>query len=120
MSLAKLRLCGWSFERLQEIGHLGEFEMNREQALPYVSYCLDDALTVTYDYTKEEIPKDAVLVGWQCGFEPMFVAVWSYLGGKLDADSAEEIATDYLQEIGWFDRLTEDDEPPIADYIIVE
>jgi hypothetical protein len=33
----------------------------------------------------------------------MFVAVRSYLPGvTVDADEAEEIATGYLDEIGWF------------------
>jgi hypothetical protein len=43
----------------------------------------------------------------------MFVAVWSYLGGTLDANEAEEIAADYLDEIGWFSDGIVD-----ADYVI--
>lgn len=48
------------------------------------------------------MPDNAVLVGWQAGFEPMFVAVWSYFGGKIREESAVEIATDFLSEISWF------------------
>lgn len=85
--------------------------MNRTQALSHVSYSIDDSLNVR---TGEEIPAHARLVGWQCGFEPMFVAVWSYIPNcHTDDDEAEEIATDYLREIGWFA-----DGPIPADYIL--
>lgn len=89
--------------------------MNREQARPYISLCVDDALSVR---RIEEMPSNARLVGWQCGFEPMFVAVWSYLdedgnGEPLDMAEAEEIATDLLAERKWFA-----DEPTPADYVI--
>ena len=90
--------------------------MNRAQALPYVSYYLDDALSVKKDtrtvgVSKPDcMPDNARLIGWQCGNEPMFVAVWSYLGVELDAEEAEEIAVDYLSEIGWFsNRVTKPD-----------
>jgi hypothetical protein len=74
--------------------------MNRTQALTYVAYLLDDALTPR---DLADLKPDARLVGWQCGFEPMFVAVQSYIEGvRIEADEAEEIATDYLEEIGWF------------------
>lgn len=81
--------------------------MTRDQALPYVLFCIDDALGL---HTLATMPADARLIGWQCGFEPLFVAVWSYLGCKLDADDAIEIATDYLLERGWFaEQATEPD-----------
>lgn len=79
--------------------------MNRSMALPYVSAILDDALNVQVELSDagHEIPEHAVLVGWQCGFEPMFVAVKSYLPNVvLSSDEAVEIAVDYLREIGWF------------------
>ena len=56
------------------------------------------------------------LVGWQCGFEPMFIAVVDYLDGEhgeLSDEEAEELATDYLEEINWFS-----DGPTDADYIL--
>lgn len=84
--------------------------MNREQALPYVSVALDDAQAVL---NVDSIPDKARLVGWQCGFEPMFVAVWSYLDVRLDDDEAEDIAKTYLEEKGWFSFGSRD-----ADYII--
>lgn len=84
--------------------------MRRTDALKYVCHCLDDALNIR---TIDDIPANARLVGWQCGFEPMFVAVWSYLGVPLSHEEAEEIATDYLQEISWFA-----DEPTSADYVL--
>lgn len=86
--------------------------MTREQALPYVAHVLDDAFSV--DHSIADMLPNARLVGWQCGFEPMFVAVQSYLPGtRIDDDDAAEIATDYLAEIGWFT-----DEPTEPDFII--
>lgn len=95
--------------------------MNRTQALEYVGHAVDDAGAVR---TGEPIPDHARLVVWQCGFEPMVVAVWSYLPPvivaqsyrpevALDDDEAEYIATDYLREIGWFAN-----DPCEPDYII--
>jgi hypothetical protein len=89
--------------------------MNRAQALPYVSFAVDDALS---ERKVAEMPADARLVGWQCGFEPLFVAVWSYLGDdgtapRVDADDAADIARDYLAERKWFAG-----DPTEPDYII--
>lgn len=81
--------------------------MTREQALPYVSYAVDDALS---ERATTDIPPEARLIGWQCGFEPMFVAVWSYLGYRIDDDEASEIASTFLLERSWFaDEQTEPD-----------
>jgi hypothetical protein len=85
--------------------------MTREQALPYVSFCLDDALS---ERSIDDMPANARLVGWQCGFEPLFVAVWSYLDVRLEDVEAEEIARDYLLERRWF----ADDKQTEADYVI--
>jgi hypothetical protein len=86
--------------------------MTREQARDYISFCVDDALA---ERSIDDMPDNARLVGWQCGFEPLFVAVWSYLGDNdLDEESAVEIATDMLMERKWFaDNMVR---PP--DYII--
>ncbi len=86
--------------------------MTREQALSYVSFCVDDALA---ERRIDEMPANARLVGWQCGFEPLFVAVWSYLDVQIDDSEAEEFATDLLREKRWF---TDNDNPPSADYIL--
>lgn len=85
--------------------------MNREQAIPYIGYCVDDALS---ERRVEDMPANARLVGWQCGSEPMFVAVWSYLGGELDDEEAVDLATDLLLEKKWFSD-GQKDEP---DYIL--
>jgi hypothetical protein len=86
--------------------------ITREQALPYISRCVDNALA---DRSIDDMPANARLVGWQCGFEPMFVAVWSYLpNSRLDDDEAAELAIDRLIEAGWFGRLG----PMDPDYII--
>jgi hypothetical protein len=84
--------------------------MTRDQALPYVSFCIDDALS---ERQISDMPNTARLVGWQCGFEPLFVAVWSYLDVQLDDDEAAELARDYLAERKWFA-----DEPTEPDYIL--
>lgn len=85
--------------------------MTREMALPYVAYCVDDALA---ERNISDMPKNARLIGWQCGFEPLFVAVWSYLGDDALPDPAEacELATDLLVEKKWFAG-----EPTDPDYI---
>jgi hypothetical protein len=84
--------------------------MTREQALRYVAYCVDDALS---ERKIEEMPDSARLVGWQCGNEPMFVGVWSYLDLELDDQEAEELAVELLVEKEWFDG-----KPTAADYVI--
>jgi hypothetical protein len=86
--------------------------MKRKDALEYVSYAVDDALS---ERDPGEAPKNARLVGWQCGFEPLFVAVWSYLNVKLDDDEAENLAKDLLVEKQWFSDC---ENPPDADFII--
>ena len=85
--------------------------MNRNQALPFVSFCVDDALS---ERNVADMPANARLIGWQCGFEPLFVAVWSYLDCLLDADEAIELATDLLSERHWFAG----DEVREPDYVI--
>lgn len=88
--------------------------MTREQAIPYVSYVVDDSLDASRHLTGDPLPEGSRLVGWQCGFEPMFVAVHSYLPGVvLDEADAEDIATDYLEAIDWFTDGRVD-----ADYVI--
>lgn len=69
-----------------------------------VSYFLDDTLSVVDPY---EITDKVVLVCFQCGFEPLVVAVRSYLDVYISADQAIEIAEDYLREIGWLQHETE-------------
>ena len=90
--------------------------MKRSDAIPYVSFVVDDAgsgrelnsdpdAVIRAGSTKHAsgcTKYPSVLVGWQCGFEPLFVAVHSYLDVQLDDDEAEEMARDYLTERGWF------------------
>jgi hypothetical protein len=87
--------------------------MTREQALTHVAYCVDDALS---ERDVKDMPTDAKLtrlIGWQCGFEPLFVAVWSYLDLELDDEEAEGLAVELLIEKNWFKGKPRD-----ADYII--
>lgn len=74
--------------------------MRIEEAQKYLrNDAVDDALAVR---SAAERPTNARFVGWECGAEPMFIAVWSYLGVRLDEDEAAELAMDHLAEIGWF------------------
>ena len=102
--------------------------MRREDAVPYVGYVVDDALcgrelgadphAIVREGGDDSLPSRerkgfeyaSRLVGWQCGFEPMFVAVHSYLDVHVEDDEAIDMASDYLQEIGWFSgEVTEPD-----------
>lgn len=96
--------------------------MTREMALPYVSYVVDDTGAARelgadmHAIVREaggEFRYASRLVGWQCGFEPLFVAVHSYLDVQIDDADAEEMAREYLEERGWFAG-----EPTDADYIL--
>jgi hypothetical protein len=87
----------------QLINRMNDKQMQRSQALPYVAYVVDDAANARKVQPGEVIPENARLIGWQCGAEPLFVAVVSYLPGvTLDPDGACELAIDYLLELGWF------------------
>ena len=104
--------------------------MTRSQALPYVSFVVDDAgaargidddphAAVRPGNPTKRLDDNgppcyaSVLIGWQCGFEPLFVAVHSYLDVRLDENEAIEMATDFLAEIKWFS-----DGPTEPDYLI--
>lgn len=86
-------------------------ETTRNQLEKYIGYCLDD----TGDIRElKDKPANARLVVYPCGFEPMVVAVWSYLPNiKVDDDEAIELADDFLKEIGW---LSEPDKT--AEYVV--
>jgi hypothetical protein len=81
--------------------------MTAADVIPYVSFVMDTALSL--DHNKSEIGSGTILVGWQCGFEPLFIAVLaSYT--RPDEEEAAEIATDYLIERQWFaEEATEPD-----------
>lgn len=83
------------------------------ELLPYVSHVLDTALSPDHKRSEASTP-GTYLVGWQCGFEPMVVAIVPSYTEAIDADDAEEIARDWLEEIGWFAFV--DDCP--ADFVV--
>jgi hypothetical protein len=84
----------------------------REAAKAYIGLCVDDALS---ERSIDDMPANARMVGWQCGFEPFFVAVWSHLPGtRVDDDDAVTLATDILTERAWF----ADEGPRDPDYLI--
>lgn len=77
-------------------------QITREQALPLVAYCVDDALSLYPTGDVHDHP-EARLVGFQAGAEMVFVAVWSYLSkAPLDAEDACELAIDVMLEKRWF------------------
>lgn len=82
--------------------------MEKNNAIEYVGYHLEDIGPID----ARPITDQTYLVGWQCGFEPMFVAVHDHLN-YLDESDAEQIAIDHLEKIGWFT-----DGPVDADYIL--
>ena len=74
--------------------------MKIEDAIPYLrTEGVDNAQAFR---NAADRPANARLVGWQCGSEPMFVAVWSYLGDRLEDIEAVELAIDLLAEKKWF------------------
>lgn len=75
--------------------------MNRQDAIPYLR---SEAIDNSQAFRRvEDRPDNARFIGWQCGAEPMFVAVWSYLPNhRLDDYDAIELVIDYLCEKGWF------------------
>ncbi len=109
--------------------------MKRSDALPYVSFVVDDAgygrelhadrhaivrscranavnrLGEKWIHHHNDFEHRSVLVGWQCGFEPLFVAVHSYLDVRLDESDACDMAQEYLDERGWIDGSDRDHEP---------
>jgi hypothetical protein len=93
-------------------------KMTRDQALPYIGYCVDDALA---ERDQKDMPDNARLVRLAMRLRASFVAVWSYLTdtqgnhNRLDDDEAEEIARDYLQEPKWFTDSDGPCEPVPAD-----
>lgn len=84
--------------------------MTKSDATKYISYAVDDALC---EHNPDDRPSNCRFVGWQCGFEPLFVAVWSYLGVRLGDEEAEELAADLLAEKHWFAGVIAP-----ADYVI--
>jgi hypothetical protein len=88
----------------------------KEDMLPYVCCYVDSAQDIgTDEELRARLKPDYVpanlrltldkvrIVGWQCGFEPMCVAVFSFLPGLyIDNDEATTLAVDLLLERGWF------------------
>jgi hypothetical protein len=96
--------------------------MNRLSAIPFVGHVVDDALNGRpigadmHAIVREHgnpCTHESRLIGWQCGFEPMFVAVHSYYDCPINDQEAIELATEYLKEIGWFSG-----EPKEPDFIL--
>ena len=78
-----------------------------------INYGVDNALSEIHPLDTEKL-QDLRYVGFIGGFELVWVAVWNYLGGPLDAEEACELAIDLLLEKKWFA-----DESQIAPRIII-
>ena len=86
--------------------------MKRTDVVKYVAYVVDDAgcarslgddqHAIVRETGDDNFNNPSILVGWQCGFEPLFVAVHSYLDVRIDDADAEDMAAEYLEEINWF------------------
>lgn len=91
------------------------FSPTKSDLLPYVGFCVDDAMC---ERPVSDIPADLSrvrFVVWQCGFEPQVVAVWSYLPEcTVDDSEAEELAAGLLLERGWFTDETD----TTADFVL--
>jgi hypothetical protein len=66
-----------------------------------LSYAVDDALSER-SLVEAEKAEHVRYVGFQAGFEILWVAVWSYLATPLDDEEACELAIDLLLEKKWF------------------
>ena len=98
------RFSGW----LEKLPSRGEA---LSKAIQHIGYYIDDAQC----NERFMLTKNTVLVGWQCGFEPMFVACHSYLDdAKLTSDDAVEMAIELLIELDWFGGS----EPTEPDYVL--
>jgi hypothetical protein len=87
--------------------------ITKEQAMQYLRFAVDDALT---ERNIMDMPENARLVVYLCGRKPVTVAVWSYLPDtRLDEMEAEEFAGDLLNEHAFFGDVAE---LPIADFVI--
>lgn len=74
------------------------------------TWAVDDALCPR---RPNEAPASSRYVGYRVGLSVVWCAVWSYLGVPLDESDAEEIANDYMYEVGWTK-----DENIAADYVL--
>lgn len=70
--------------------------LTREEAFGLVEFCVDNALCQRPISDMPDPPDNVSLVVWEPN---MVVAVWSYLGGRLEDKEAEEIAIDLLDEL---------------------
>ncbi|MDI9588149.1 MAG: hypothetical protein QM234_04235 [Acidobacteriota bacterium] len=97
--------------------------MTRDDAIRYVSFVVDtegNGRELGADQFAKIYARSR-LIGWQCGFEPLFVAVHSADFDDnsapldtVDDEEAEQLAIAYLRERGWFG----DNDECEADYVI--
>lgn len=90
---------------------------SRKTALKYVSFVLDPGGRKLPNSKLD--PKQSILVGWQCGFEPLYVAINVGGYGKMDESHAEDLAREFLESKGWFKAEDLVDEDKECDYILM-
>ncbi len=73
--------------------------MTREQALRFLCFCVDDALSEVQLHNYPGLPTPMYLAVWETEVGvPIVIAVWSYLKVALSKDEVEELACDLLIE----------------------
>lgn len=88
--------------------------LNQDRIKELTSFVVDDALA-EHPVSAIKDRYDVTYVGFDAGFEPLYVAVISYLPGcTVDAEAACEIAIDLLLEKKWFA-----DESETAPFIVL-
>jgi hypothetical protein len=97
----------WAKTR-QRLHQQQETTMERKDAVKLISVNLDgDGMPC------KPRPSESFLVGWDSGFEPLFVAV--RFGDGIDTfNAAIEVARDFLRREKWFSYPQEKNEP---DYV---
>lgn len=87
--------------------------MHINKVIEYTSHTIDH----NGNPTNAPFDDNTVFVGWQCGFEPMFVAVNA--DDRIDEIDAESLAIRYLRSIKWFaNNDTEDSSAYEAAYVV--
>lgn len=102
----------WTPQREEPV----KFGKTFTECLPYVGHTINLDGKAVEDEGDRRPSKATVLVGWQCGFEPMFVAIQGYDfddPDNLNDTDAEELAAEYLVSIKWFTN-----EPTDCDRIV--
>lgn len=88
-------------------------DIDRATAMNFVAHFIDDA-GEDHQLKRMEPVELVRFVGWRnASGTPWFIAIRSHLGLELSDEKAEQLAAEYVAEIGWFAGVV-----PPADYIL--